>query len=66
MLYRGFRIANESTGSSVSFVIYETHRAHWRKIASANAVSVAERLVDDLLLARERLFGQLGGTPARR
>lgn len=62
MLYRGFRIQDESKGGTVTIVIYETCRGHWRKVTTANAFSIAEALVDQLLENREKLFGSIGKT----
>jgi hypothetical protein len=58
MIYRGFRIADESRRpAKVEFVIYETFRGHWRRVAIATAHCQAEAMVDALLAKRERLFG---------
>jgi hypothetical protein len=58
MLYRGFRIVIESKeSSSTGFAVYETFRAHWRRITSADTEAAAEEFVDTLLKSRERLFG---------
>ena len=64
MIYRGFRIADESQRpAKVEFVIYEPLRGHWRKVATAKAHTQAEAKIDALLIERERLFGQASSRP---
>ena len=58
MIYRGLRIENEPKAGGPAFVIYETHRGHWRRVTSTSAYSQAEAIVDRMLAERERLFGK--------
>jgi hypothetical protein len=64
MLYRGFRITDESTSTAAVFGIYETFRGNWRLIATANAMATAEAVVDQTLLGREVLLGGVMHSPA--